>query len=217
MTPEWIVAGAEISMACATVFLGLQARNEAREVGEQVKIERRQLEAEARPYVVPAPDSKWLGAWPPYAGVEQRRLIPVKNTGPGTALNVDGALDFGSPTGLKVSIMRTSLAPNDREHLLVQWGGEPRRIEDWVNVAGRLDYEDVNGGRWRTNFSIYAENERLHIHVRDVEQTMLPDGTPMVGGLPIRRSARIRDTAAEPSRSDNGNRRSPGRRSRSRR
>jgi hypothetical protein len=175
MTSEWVVAGAEIILACGTVFLGLQARNEARsvsqeagQVGEQVKLEREQMEAALRPYVIPAPDSDWswhqgLGK---YAGGEWRKVLPVKNAGPGAALNVRGELNFGPPSGTYVAIIPTSLASGDREDLGVHWDASAR--DDWDSLTGMLDYEDVQGGRWRTDFGVNEENGVRYVHVNSV-------------------------------------------------
>jgi hypothetical protein len=66
MWSNWVVAGSEIAMACATAFLGWQARAEARavkqeaaDVAEQVRLHRKQLVAASRPVLVPAASTGW--------------------------------------------------------------------------------------------------------------------------------------------------------------
>ncbi len=174
MTSAWVVAGANIFLALGTVFLGLQARNEARavrtestEVGEQVKLEREQLEASTRPYVVPAPDSSWLTVG--LDDVRWRERIPAKNAGPGVALNVRGELNFGPPTGVHVKFMQTTFAPGDERDLLIEWSGQPQPGQDWIGVVGKLDYEDIRGHTWQTYFRIYEEDGRRRLRVFSVD------------------------------------------------
>jgi hypothetical protein len=51
--PSWAVACGTVFLGGATVWLGTQARSESRAVGDQVELERQQLEASQRPFVVP--------------------------------------------------------------------------------------------------------------------------------------------------------------------
>lgn len=182
MTSEWVVAIAETFLACGTVYLGLQARNEARsvrleagQVGEQVKLEREQMEAALRPYVIPAPDNDWswhqgLGK---YAGGEWRKLLPVKNAGPGAALNVRGRINFGPPNGTYVDLIPTGLASGDRVDLGVHWDVPAQN--DWSGLTGVLDYEDIHGGHWRTAFHVNDENGVRYVYVDEV--ALLPSAT----------------------------------------
>jgi hypothetical protein len=48
---------------------------------------------------------------------QQKYLLPVKNAGLGAALNVQGALNFGPPSGVTAPIIRTNLAAGDKEDL----------------------------------------------------------------------------------------------------
>ena len=70
--PSWAVAVGTGTLAYATWRLGTRAQAEAdsvreqsKAVGEQVKLERQQLEASQRPFVLPV-TAGWLpGAWAP--------------------------------------------------------------------------------------------------------------------------------------------------------
>jgi hypothetical protein len=103
----------------------------------------------------------------------------VKNAGPGAALDVQGGLDFGPPSGVTVPIVRTNLSPGDNEDLRLRVEAPWSQGVDWKSVAGWLDYEDIPGGRWRTDFRIEQEGEARYLHVREVRQMMQPDGTPV--------------------------------------
>lgn len=183
-----LLALATFSLAFGTFFLALQARNEARavkresqQIAEQVALQREQMESAQRPYVIPFadPDWSWLEGQERYSLNAWKHLLPVKNAGPWAALNVQGGLDFGPPSGVKAPIIRTSLAPGDREDLRLHVEAPWSPGVDWQSVAGWLDYEDVQGGQWRTDFRIEQEGNARYIHVRDVRQMMQPDRTPV--------------------------------------
>lgn len=183
-----LVALGTLALALGTVFLALQARNEARavkreslQIGEQVTLQRQQLEAGQRPYVVPFadPDWSWREGLGRYDQNKWRNLLPVKNAGLGPALNVQGSLDFGPPSGIKAPLIRTSLAPGDREDLRLHVEAEWSQGADWKSVAGWLDYEDSQGGRWRTEFRIEQDGSARYLNVTDVRLLMRPDGTPV--------------------------------------
>lgn len=110
---ELLVAGGTLALAWFTYDLGGAARAEGNAVGSQVELERERREQEAQPWVVPAPDPSWT--WKSgegqYAADAWKKLLPVKNVGPGAALNVAGALNWGPPSGLTVHILPTSIGP----------------------------------------------------------------------------------------------------------
>ncbi len=160
---ELIVGAGTLALAGFTGYLGFQAKREAQsvdreasKVGEQVQLQREQMEAGVRPYVVPAPSRDWAerDGRAQYAADEWRRVLPVKNAGPGAALNVRGRLDFGPPTGVKVDLIPISLASGDVEDVGVHWDGTPRAGAEWDGLRGVLEYEDATGQSWRTPFEI---------------------------------------------------------------
>ncbi len=98
--------------------------------------------------------------------------MPVKNIGPGAALNVKGSLNFGPPSGVQVDILPTSLGAGERDDLRVHWLAAPRA--EWPRVQGTLDYDDIYGGRWRTVF-IIKEGDKAR--VVDVAQVVKMPGS----------------------------------------
>jgi hypothetical protein len=177
---EWLVAGGTAALALATYTLAKRAadeaqavRDEAKIVGDQVTLQREQMEVAQRPHVFPAPPGDWAVREGVYGG-SGSDVLPVKNGGPGAALNVKGQLTWGPPSGMTVQIVPTSLGPGDFQDLRLHWE-YPQR--DWESVRGWLDYEDVAGGRWRTNFRIYLEGGRRYVDVHETRLMMRPDGT----------------------------------------
>jgi hypothetical protein len=183
-----LVALGTLALAFGTVFLALQARNEARavkresqQIAEQVTLQREQMESAQRPYVIPFadPDWSWKDGLGRYNQDRWKYLLPVKNAGPGAALNVQGALNFGPPSGVTAPIIRTNLAAGDKEDLRLHVEAEWSQGVDWKSVAGWLDYEDAQGGRWRTEFRIEQETSARYLNVKDVRLVMRSDGTPV--------------------------------------
>jgi hypothetical protein len=156
-----LVAIGTLALAGGTTLLAFQAKNEAQSVAreakkvgeqaevqrEQIELQREQMEAVTLPYVVPAPSFAWSNqrGEGPYAGGEWRRLLPIKNVGPGTALNVRGRLAFGPPSGVTVEFIPTSLAPGDTADLGAHWDAPMRPEEEWAGLTGVLEYEDISG------------------------------------------------------------------------
>jgi hypothetical protein len=88
---EAVVGAGTLALAGFTAWLGFQARSEARavnresrQVGEQVRLQRGQVETAMRPYVVPAPNADWgcHEGRAQYAHETWRNRLPVKNAGP---------------------------------------------------------------------------------------------------------------------------------------
>lgn len=152
-------------------------------VREQVELQREQAEAAQRPLVVPAPSAGWTDGKHPYnsqSGPPPWTLVlPVKNVGPGAALNVTGHIDFGPLFGDKpdkvVQLVSTSLGSSESQDLRLDWRRQPNT--DWSSATGKLDYEDVAGGRWETFFDVDVENGRRYIRVRETVLAMRSDGT----------------------------------------
>jgi hypothetical protein len=85
------------------VYLARQARREAsavadesKQVAEQVKLQREQAELNLRAYVYPSTPAGWASG---RADWQDRRLgvLPLKNGGPGIALNVEGKAFWRNP------------------------------------------------------------------------------------------------------------------------
>jgi hypothetical protein len=131
-----ILAIVTAGMAIATFRLARQAREEARAVKdnsgvvkEQVELQREQIEVAQTPLVVPAPQHGWTDGKTPYgeparSAAPWADVLPVKNVGPGAALNVTGHIDFGPLFGDKpdkvVQLVPTSLASSESQDLC-QW------------------------------------------------------------------------------------------------
>jgi hypothetical protein len=186
-----ILAIVTVGLAKATFRLASQARDEARAVKdnsgvvkEQVELQREQAEAAQRPLVVPAPPLGWSDGTTPYGdemfgGPRWAKMLPVKNVGPGAALNVTGHIDFGptfsdTPDG-RVRIVSTSLAASEAQDLRLDWRETPNT--DWSSAVGKLDYEDIAGGRWETFFDVDVETRRRYIRVKRTVLAMRPDDT----------------------------------------
>jgi hypothetical protein len=179
------------SLAKATFRLAKQAQDEARAVKdnsgvvrEQVELQREQAEAAQRPLVVPAPPLGWSDGTTPYGddifgGPRWAMMLPVKNVGPGAALNVTGHIDFGPLFSDKpdrtVRLVPTSLGSSGSQDLRLDWREAPNT--DWSSATGKLDYEDVAGGRWETFFDVNVETGRRYIRVKRTVLAMRPDGT----------------------------------------
>jgi hypothetical protein len=173
-------------MAGATFWLAKQARNEARAVKEnsgtvkeQVELQREQIEAAQKPLVIPAPSPGWTDGTDPYGPKSWAEVLPVKNVGPGAALNVTGHIDFGPLFSDKpdrtVRLVPTSLASSESQDLRLDWREQPNT--DWSSATGKLDYEDVAGGRWETFFDVDVETRRRYIRVKRTVLAMRPDDT----------------------------------------
>jgi hypothetical protein len=186
-----ILAIVTAGMAIATFRLARQAREEARAVKdnsgvvkEQVELQREQIEVAQTPLVVPAPQHGWTDGKTPYgeparSAAPWADVLPVKNVGPGAALNVTGHIDFGPLFGDKpdkvVQLVPTSLASSESQDLRLDWREPPNT--DWSSATGKLDYEDVAGGRWETFFDVNVETGRRYIRVKRTVLAMRPDGT----------------------------------------
>jgi hypothetical protein len=171
---DLLVGVGTLALAALTYGLGRAARAEGSQVAAQVAVERERLELEGRPYVVPAPNPDWThrsggGA---YASGRWRAFLPVKNVGPGAALNVAGVLDFGDPSGVTVDLVPTSIAPGEREDLRVHWDAPER--DDWQKVDGRLIFEDIGGARFQTSFTLVDRNDVRYIDVKPM--TVIDEG-----------------------------------------
>ena len=159
-----------MALAAATVGLGLVTNRLGSFAGRQLELEQRRLEAGQRPHVYPAANPDWIEGSGRYSGsFRWNQVLPVKNGGPGVALNVRGQLHFGPPTGAFVAVVPTSLAPGESADLVLNWGSAP--ISGWKGASGFLLYNDIAGVRWRTDYRV-REDVRRSIEV--VKSEMFP-------------------------------------------
>jgi len=177
---KWQMTLGDLGVALGTLLLAFFTFNLGRAATRQVALQRAKEEAKTRPYVVPAPSHEWavrngegeyIDSW--------RQRFPVKNTGQGTALNVQCMLDFRGRGGTTVRTVPTSLAGGDQEDLRVHWDAPALGMEEWSSVGGRIDFEDVVGARWQTTFQLNTENEVRYVYVKDVVQITGPSGRPL--------------------------------------
>ena len=175
---DLIVGLGTLALAGFTYWLGRSARTEGSQVAQQVELETKRMDVETEPYVVPAPDADWTerGGQGRYSSELWRTLLPVKNVGPGGALNVLGELDFGPPSGVKVRIIPTSIGPGEAVDMRVHWASEPRPRDEWKRVKGTLDYDEINGDGWRTTFLLDYDGEYRHITIESVFKRVLATG-----------------------------------------
>jgi hypothetical protein len=135
---------------------------------KELRLERQRVTAAQTPRVFPAPPIEWTEGTEPYTHNPRHwaDVLPVKNGGPGVALNVRARLEWPAPGGVNVETVPTSLAPGDSADLRINWGGKAET--DWSNVVGTLTYEDVAHVVWQTDFHITTKtlNRRI-VDVRD--------------------------------------------------
>jgi hypothetical protein len=153
---KWTAIGT-IAAAAATLFLALVTLWLVVQTRAELTIERHRIEAAQRPRVFPAPPTAWTDGADEYAG-RWPQLLPVKNGGPGVALNVRLRLQWPPPSGIFVQSVTTNLAPGDFTDLRLDWGATPNT--DWNNITGKLTYEDVVGALWQTEFRVFVEHDR---------------------------------------------------------
>jgi hypothetical protein len=191
-----LVSIGTLALAGGTVFLAFQAKDEAssvareaKQVGaqaqaarEQIELQREQMEAVTLPYVVPAPDKAWASGEGSYRDDAWMHVVPIKNVGPGTALNVRGRLEFGPPSGVTVEFIPTSLAPGDAVELGLHWDAPPRPRDEWTGLTGVIEYDDVSGRPWRSSFRWRDQNGVRYI--TPMAPALLADWAAPGGGSP---------------------------------
>lgn len=174
---SWAVAAGTLILALATFELASRAREEAEavrkeavEVGSQVQLQREQMEAATRAYVYASIPADWA------AGIRRNESLPLKNGGPGLALNVRGRAVWNTAPGawIVVEIYASSIAPNDDVHARlsrVLAGG-------WQDSTGFVRYGDLNGDDWVTyfRFDLGEGNQLVGEHLQP--QRVTPDGDP---------------------------------------
>jgi len=146
MTADWFVATGTLALAGATFWL-------ARRAGEQLKVERQRIEAAQRPMVYPLASYEWTQGIPGSGyDISRQHVLPLKNAGPGVAVNVHGACFFQNPAiGGRTSLELEggTIGPGD---LLDARLERPLTSGGWAGATGFVVYEDVAGDEWVTHF-----------------------------------------------------------------
>lgn len=174
---SWAVAVGTGALAVATWWLGTKARKEAQSVGDQadavrtqVELERQQLEASQRPFVVPVTND-----WEPMMDAPVKRQhsrvfgedfepwMMLSNAGAGPAYNTRGGLFWKGGIGGGWQLLPISI-PAGRDL--------PAKLEvnrnyevKWPKAVGYLLYSDLAGTEWQTHFR-YRENKVGQLSVR---------------------------------------------------
>jgi hypothetical protein len=175
---NWSVAIGTIAVAVATLLLALVTRRSVRTATDELRLERERLTASQWPRVFPNPPLTWSEGAPPYNQDPRpwASVLPVKNGGPGVALNVRARLDWPAPAGVHVESVPTSLAPDDSADLRINWGVQPRT--DWADVSGTLTYSDITGAVWQTQFRVSLGN--FDRRIVDVGETIRLGADPPI-------------------------------------
>jgi hypothetical protein len=139
---EIAVALGTILLAIATFRLARQAKTEAEKVTEQVGLEREQLVAAQRPFVVPVIEGWGPGEDPPIVG--------LLNAGAGPAINVQGGLYWTGGAGGASSLLPAALAAGEDLRAVVI--GEGIKV-NWPTVRGFVRYTDLSRVEWQTHFA----------------------------------------------------------------
>jgi hypothetical protein len=149
---EWAVAGGTILLAVATFILAKQATREAKKVGDQVTLQREQMERATLPYLYPSTPRGWARGEVEWQDRQSAGpLLPMKNAGPGPALNIEGEVywpnEGDGASWRTVKLYGGTVAPGE--------SGEARlagAFSGWPGGKGYLKCTDLSGGIWLTEF-----------------------------------------------------------------
>jgi hypothetical protein len=167
---DWAVAFGTILLAIGTVYLARQARKEATAVrrdadavAESVKLQQQQIEAGYRPNVFPIASREWAVSSGRYVGVGFT-VLPLKNSGPGVALNVNGELHWrhpGAPSQLNMAhiVTGTIAAADELDARLTS------AVGNWEDVRGFVGYRDLMGQEWRTHFAFSQLQGQISVEI----------------------------------------------------
>jgi hypothetical protein len=160
---EIAVAAGTILLAAATFRLARQAKREASKVGEQVTLERQQLEASQRPFILPINTGWNPGAEEPW--------IMLSNAGSGPGYNVQGALYWPHGIGGGAPIVPTAIPAGQTSGAALSglWTG---LSVPWGAVHGYLRYTDLATTEWQTHFRYHQDRfGHWSVEVLDVGKT----------------------------------------------
>jgi DNA-binding transcriptional regulator of glucitol operon len=161
---EWLVAAGTLGLAAATYVLARRARDEAEAVRSESDRLGEQARAALRAYVYVETSAGWAQGidapemrWSAY----RLQFLPLRNGGPGVALDVRGTL-VEPISGTTIPIYAGGVPPG--QSLITR----PRSaVSSWEGVLGELRYGDLNGDEWVTRFrfalgegnQLYAEHD----------------------------------------------------------
>jgi len=144
---EWGVAIGTAALAVATLVLVRHARDEVAAVRQEATHLADQAVRSLRAYVYPESDVEWALGLNEEA-TYRHQWIPLRNGGPGLALNVRG--EFVNGAGAPVSLYAGSIAPGRAEKARAA----TPVADGWAGARGELRYDDLNGEAWVTHFAI---------------------------------------------------------------
>ena len=157
---EWGVAIRTAMLALATVWLASRTKEAADAAREEVTQIAEQGRATLRAYVYPEATHEW--AWGRGSSGDLRdKVLPLRNGGPGVALNVEGQVQMGTE-GMVITLYASSIAPGQAINARLaqpvsgRWGAW-----QWT-WHGELRYGDLNGDFW-TTFRVSVKEGQLVI------------------------------------------------------
>jgi hypothetical protein len=93
---EWGVAIGTAALAIATYVLAKRAKEEAAAVRAEAEQVAAQGAAALRAHVYPETTAEWAWGWREWGEGNRDRVLPLRNGGPGVALNVEGHVRRGT-------------------------------------------------------------------------------------------------------------------------
>jgi hypothetical protein len=154
---EWGVVIGTLALAAATVWLARRTNKAAEAAQAEAAQVAAQGAAALRAYVYPESSAEWAWSITGYTseigGGLGQRVLPLRNGGPGIALNVDGHVRRGTE-GERIELYAGSIAPGhliDARPATQIEGGWGSWAGTW---RGELRYGDLNNDRWITYFTI---------------------------------------------------------------
>lgn len=117
---------------------------------KQIALQREQMEASTQAHVYPWVATDWVMETEFWVGGKQLAMLPLKNGGPGLALNVQGRVVWNLAPGRwqEIAIDAGSIAPSDPVNARIS---EPAAT-GWPGATGYVRYYDLSGRGWVTFF-----------------------------------------------------------------
>ena len=154
---DWSVAAGTALLAFATFYLALKARAEARSVADdskqiaaQVALQREQIARADRAHVFPSTPTGWAIGAVEWQG-RRAGVLPIKNGGPGLALNVNGKVYWrnqgAGEAWRTVTIYAGTIASGDEVEARLS-----ANVNGWADAIGYLFHSDLAGEGWLTEF-----------------------------------------------------------------
>jgi hypothetical protein len=146
-----LVSVGTLLLAWGTFVLARRTDRANATSADALRFEAKKAAEANQPYVVPYGLAAWVQAHDNLTNYHWHDRFPLKNVGPGAALNVTGTFTI-EVSEVQLSFAPTSLAAGEAEVVDVQW--PPRKPHFFGNGQGRLEYDDIDGTTWCTAFSI---------------------------------------------------------------